>query len=152
MSRAAIRAALASPNPPQENKHLRRDAGASVKNNVPHCAGACRDEALVPLVEAGYESGAQDRDVRPARRPFRIRHGGQGGAPRAEKQDAQDGVADDVACLADVEVPIVKAFPVHTKEEMQQGIEDAASIVGREQGAGFNGNDDQPEDRGDPGF
>src|SRR5258706_2315103 len=55
-----------------------------------------------------------------------------------------------MARLADVEVPIVKAFPVQPEEVMQQGIQNSARIVGGEQGAGFNGNDNEPENRGDP--
>src|ERR1700693_4019639 len=35
---------------------------------------------------------------------------------------------------------------------MQQRIENAAGVLGREHGAGFNGNKDQPEDRGNPGL
>lgn len=33
---------------------------------------------------------------------------------------------------------------------MQQGVENSARVVGGEQRAGFNGNDNEPENRGDP--
>ena len=55
-----------------------------------------------------------------------------------------------MARLANVEVPIVKAFPVEAEEKMQQGVENSARVAGGEQRAGFNGNDNEPEDRGDP--
>jgi hypothetical protein len=104
----------------------------------------------VPLVEAGDESSAQNRDGRPTRRPLHIAHRGQGGAPRAEKQNAQRAIADDMSCLANEEVPVFKVLPVQAEEEMQHGIENAASVMGRKQCAGFDGNDDQPENGGDP--
>ena len=106
----------------------------------------------MPFVEAGYNRGSQDGDGRPARRPFSVVHCGQSGAPGAEEQDAEDGVADDVASLANVEVPVIKSLPVHAEKKMQQGVENSAGVPGRQQGGGFDGDDDQPEDGSDPGL
>ena len=106
----------------------------------------------MPLVQAGYEGGTQDCDVSPAQRPLHIGHGGQSSAPGAEKQNAQDAVAYDMAAFANVEVPVFKALPVEAEEVMQHRVKNPARIVRGKQRAGFNGNHDQPENRGDPGF
>jgi hypothetical protein len=106
----------------------------------------------VQFVEACDKSCAQNSDGCPAQRPLHIAHRGQGGAPRAKKQHAEDAIADDVACLANVEVPNIEALPVEAEEEMQQGIQNAAGVVRREQRTGFNGDKDEPQDRGDPGL
>jgi hypothetical protein len=104
----------------------------------------------VPLVEAGDESSAENCDGRPARGPPDIAHRRQSGAPRAEKQNAQRAIADDVSCLANEEVPVLEMLPVQAEQEMQNRVENAARVMGREQGAGLYGNDDEPEDRCDP--
>ncbi len=106
----------------------------------------------MPLVETGDESGTQNCNGRPAQRPPHVSHCGQSGAPCSEKQDAQDAVTDDVASFANVVVPNLEAFPVHADEMLQQRIEKAASITGRKHGAGFNGDEDEPKNRGDPGL
>ena len=41
---------------------------------------------------------------------------------------------------------------VDSEEEMDQGIKNAAGIVSGEIAGGLNGNDDQPQDCGDPGL
>jgi len=74
--------------PPEENQCLCGDTSARVKNYILPASGAGRDKALVPLVEAGYECRAQNGDAGPAQRPLYIGHGGQGGTPGAEKQNA----------------------------------------------------------------
>lgn len=106
----------------------------------------------MPLVETGNECGSEKRDGCPTRGPFHVAHGRQSGAPGAEEQDAQNCITHNVAGLADVEVPMVKLLPVQSKEKMQKGIENPAGVMRGEQRAGFNGDDDQPQDRGDPGF
>jgi len=57
-----------------------------------------------------------------------------------------------MASLAHVEVPILKVFPVEVEKKMQQRVKKPACIVGREQRAGFNCDDDKPENRGNPGL
>jgi hypothetical protein len=47
---------------------------------------------------------------------------------------------------------MVETRPVQAEQEMQDGVENPAGVVGGEQGAGFNSNDDQPEGGGDPCF
>lgn len=106
----------------------------------------------MPLVEAGYERGSEKRERRPSQRPICKAHRSERCAPGAKKQNAQDRVADDMASLAHVEVPILKMFPIEVEKKMQQRVKKPACIVGGEQRAGFNGDDNQPEYRGSPRF
>jgi len=106
----------------------------------------------VPLVEAGDESGPENCDGRPARRPRHVAHRRQAGAPGAKKQDTQDAIANYMAGLADEEVPNLEPLPVHAEEKMQHGIKDAAGIAGGKQRRRFNGDEDEPENGGDPGL
>ena len=57
-----------------------------------------------------------------------------------------------MAAFANVEVPRLKCCPIHAEEEMQNGVKNAAGVVGGEQRCGFNRDDDEPQDRGDPGL
>src|SRR5271155_3047303 len=84
LSGTAGSCALGKTSYPEEYEHLRSYPGTGVENDVPHGAGARGDEALVPFVEAGYESGAEGGDVGPAEGPLRVVERGQGGAPGAE--------------------------------------------------------------------
>lgn len=106
----------------------------------------------MPLVKTGYQRGSKHRDARPPRRPLWISECRQSFAPRAEQENAQQSVAEDVAALADVEMPVLEAIPVHPEEKMQYGIKDAAGVVSGEIRSRFNGNDDQPQHGGDPGL
>lgn len=112
-----------------------------------HRAGARGDEGLMPFIEAGHQCSSQNRDVRPAHRPVRIqrssRHG-QGDAPRPEKENAQNAVANNVACFANVKVPVGEVEPVYPEQEVQHRIQNPAGILGGQQRARFNGDDDQP--------
>ncbi len=45
---------------------------------------------------------------------------------------------------------MMKLFPVQTKKKMQNGVQNAAGVAGRQHGAGFDGNDDKPQDRCEP--
>ena len=76
----------------------------------------------MPLIETGNECSSQNCHRCPPGCPPHIPHRGQGCAPCAKKQDAQDGVADDVASFANEEVPLLEVRQVHTENEMQQGI------------------------------
>ncbi len=105
---------------------------------------------MVPLVEAGDESCAQNCDRCPAQRPPRAGHDGQRGTPGAEKKEAECGVTNDVTGLANVEVPVLEADPIHVKKEVQDGIENPAGVVGGKIGSGFDGDHNQPQNRGDP--
>ena len=57
-----------------------------------------------------------------------------------------------MSTFADEEVPVFKVLPVHTEKVMQQRIQNATGVAGREHGGGFNGDHDEPQDRGDPRF
>jgi hypothetical protein len=54
--------------------------------------------------------------------------------------------------LPNVEVPVLELKMVNAENKMQQGIEKAAGVVRREIGGRLNGNDDQPQNGGDPGL
>ena len=152
MNRTAIDSPFPSPHPPQKNNHLRSQTGASVENYILPASSSGWKEALVPFVETGDENGSKNCDRCPTRRPLRVVHRRQRRAPGAEEQNAQDGVADDVAGFADEEVPNFEMIPVHAKQKMQQRIENPAGVVRRKQGAGLDGDKNEPEDRGDPGL
>jgi len=55
-----------------------------------------------------------------------------------------------VASLTNEEVPVFEVIPVEAEEVMQNRIENPACVVGREHCSGFNGDHDEPENRGDP--
>lgn len=98
----------------------------------------------MPLIEAGNNDSAENRDARPTQGPLCIIHSWESGAPGAEEQDAQDRIAHHVATFANIEMPLVKARHVQAKKKMQQRVKNPAGIAGREQGARFNGNHDEP--------
>ena len=82
--------------------------------------------------------------------PSLVGRSGQGLAPRAEQQDAQEAVTKHVSGLADQVVPGLEAGVIHSKEKVKNRVENLAGVVGRQVRAGFDGDDDQPQDRGDP--
>ena len=84
----------------------------------------------MPLVESGYHSGSQDSEGRPPHRPLRVPHRRQSFAPRSEEEEAQEGVAENVAALTNVEVPVFEASMAETEQKMQQGIEEPTGRVG----------------------
>jgi len=106
----------------------------------------------VPLVEAGHKRGSEERDGGPAQRPLRPADCWQRGSPGAKQQDTHDGIAYDVACFSNIEMPLLKMIPAETKEKMQQGIENPAGVIRGEECCGFNRDDNEPKNRGDPGF
>ena len=55
-----------------------------------------------------------------------------------------------MATFSNEEVPLLKLCPVETEKKMQKGIQDAAGVARRQHRRRFNGNDDEPQDRGDP--
>jgi len=76
----------------------------------------------------------------------------QGLAPGAEEKEAQEAVAEDMSSLTDVNVPVLETSMVETEKKMQQRIENAAGGICGEIASGLDGDDDQPENRGDPCF
>ena len=98
----------------------------------------------MPLIQSGDEGGSHDGDARPAQLPFHIFHRGQSCAPSAKQQDAKNAITDDVASFANVEMPAFEAESVDSEEKMQQGVEDAACVVGGKPCGRFDGDDDQP--------
>ncbi len=83
----------------------------------------------MPFVKTRHESRAQDRNVCPAKSPFRVIHHRQSGSPGAKQENTQNRVTDDVSTLANIEMPVLKAEPVHAEEEMQHRIQNPAGVV-----------------------
>ena len=106
----------------------------------------------MPFVQTRHERGSEDCQGGPAQRPLGIVDRGQSFAPRAEQQNAQQSVAENMTAFANVEVPLLEVGVVDAKEKMQQGIEESAGVVGREPRGRFDGDDDQPQNCGDPRF
>src|SRR5258708_30752509 len=88
------------PSYAEKQKDLRPQSRARVQDDILYSARARRQKALVPLVETRYESRAKDRNVCPAKSPFRVIHHRQSGSPGAEKPKTQNSVNDEMARLA----------------------------------------------------
>jgi hypothetical protein len=106
----------------------------------------------MPFIKAGHDRGSKESDGRPTQHPTHVTsaHRGQSCAPRAEKQNAEDGVADDVAPFANEEVPVFEVQVVQAEKVMQQRIQNSAGVGGGGEICGFDRNDDEPQNRGDP--
>ena len=63
-----------SPLRPEKYQDLRPQSRERIQNYILHTARARRQKALMPLIETGYDSRAQNRNGCPAKGPFRIIH------------------------------------------------------------------------------
>ena len=115
-------------------------------------AGARRQKALVPLIEAGHESSHRQRDSSPYDGPARIVLHRNGSPPGTKKQDTQDGITNNVACFSDQEVPSQESDRVQTEKEVENRIQDPASVLRGKRSAGFNRDYSQPDDGWYPSF
>ncbi len=106
----------------------------------------------MPLVKAGHKRGHQHGNTRPTDRPQRISRRREGLAPGPKRQEAQNAIADDVSALANVEVPNLEARPIQAEKKVQHRVENPAGVVGGKPRGRFDGNHDQPQNCGDPGF
>ena len=70
--------------------------------------------------------------------------------PRTKRENAQDGIANDVAAFPDVEVPLMKVLRIHAEKKMQQWIKNSAGVSGGKQCRRLNGDDNEPKNGGDP--
>ena len=75
-----------------------------------------------------------------------------GRAPRPEQEEAQQAVTDNVARFAQNVVPWLELRVVDAEQEMKDRVHDPAGLMRGEIRARFDGNDDQPQNRGNPGF
>ena len=137
---------------PQQHKSLRSDPRTGVEDNVANTTCARGNKALVPFVQASYQGCTEHRDVRPAKSPSCASCDGQRLTPGAEQQDTEQAVPEYVAAFANEEVPMLEMLPVQAEQEMQQRIENPAGVVSGERRTGLDGDDDQPQDRCDPGL
>ena len=88
----------------------------------------------------------------PPKSPFGLPGAGRVSRQARNSRMLSKAVAEDMAGLAQQEVPGFKAGVIDTKQEVQQRIENLAGVVRREIRARFDGDDDQPQDSGDPRF
>jgi len=135
---------------PGQNQYLRSDTGRCVEKDVVNRTGTSRDETLMPLVKTRHQRGSQDGDSGPTQSPAFISQGRQRLAPGTEKKNAQQAVTENVAALANVEVPVLELAVVNAEEEVQQGIKKAAGVMRRKISARLNRDNDQPQNGGDP--
>jgi len=115
-------------------------------------AGARRQKALVPLIEAGHESSHRQRDSSPYEGPARIVLHRNGSPPGTKKQDAQDGITNNVACFSDQEMPSQESDRVQTEKEVENRIQDPAGVLRGKRSGGFNRDYSQPDDGWYPSF
>src|SRR5215469_11876411 len=109
-------------------------------------AGARRQKALVPLIEAGHERSHRQRDSSPYDGPARIVLHRDGSPPGTKKQDAQDGITNNVACFSDQEVPSQESDRVQTEKEVENRIQDPASVLRGKRSGGFDCDYSQPDE------
>src|SRR5207248_3351102 len=76
----------------------------------------------------------------------------QGFSPGAEQEETQHGITNDVTGLAQNVMPGFEMGLVYAEEEMKNRVQDVAGVLAGEVGRGFNTNNDQPENGGDPRF
>lgn len=109
-------------------------------------AGARRQKALMPLIEAGHERSHRQRDSSPYDRPARTVPQRNGGPPGTKKQDAQDGITNNVASFSDQEVPSQESDRVQTEKEVENRIQDPAGVLRGKRSGGFNRDYSQPDE------
>ena len=103
----------------------------------------------MPFIEAGDQESPEHCEACPTNGPLaRLRR--QSFSPGAEQEETQQGVTDDVTGLAQKVMPGLEMGRVDAEEEMKNRIQNMAGVLSGEVGRGFNGDDDQPEDSGDP--
>ena len=151
-ARADLGGRSAKPIEPEKDENLRHNPGTGIKNHVVKSARARRQIALMPFIEAGYDRGSKHSGGRPTWSPFRPVLRRQRFAPRTKQKDAQQSVTEDVSALAHEEVEVFKARVGNAEKIMQYRIQKSTGIMRREPGGRFDRNDDEPQDRGNPGF
>jgi hypothetical protein len=75
---------------------------------------------------------------------------GEGGAPRAKQENAQDEVANNVSSLTEQGMPQHKLRRIHVKQKMKDRIKNSCGMVGRAEVCGFDSDDRQPDCRREP--
>ena len=138
---------------PADNKKQRelgRDSGARIQNHVVDGARSARQIALMPFIEARDERCSEHRYVTPAECPSRIGWDRKRFAPCPEKKNAEETIAEYMSGLADENVVRLKARVVDPEQKMKKRIEKAAGVLRGQIGRRLDGDDDKPEDQGDP--
>lgn len=111
---------------------MRDDASRCVEDNVLPAAGAGGKKTLVPLVQAGYEGGAEHGEIGPAEGPLQVVGLRQRLAPCSKQEEAQQAIADDVAGFAKGKIKRLKVRLTDPKQVVQQRIQKSASVVRRQ--------------------
>lgn len=115
-------------------------------------SGARGQIALVPFIQARDQGGAHDCNGRPAWSPWAAIHAGKSFPPGTKQQDAEERVSEDVSALAQESMPRFEAGVVNPKQKVQHRVKEAAGVLRRQIGRRLDGDDDEPQDQGDPGL
>jgi len=135
----------------EREQDLGCDSSGGIKDYILPASGAGGQESLVPFVQAGDQQSPEHREACPTNGPL-ARFGRQGFSPGAEQEETQQGITDDVTGLAENVMPGFEMALVYAEEEMKNRVENMTGVLAGEVGRGFNGDDDQPENGGDPRF
>jgi hypothetical protein len=103
----------------------------------------------MPLIQTGNHGGPDDRDRCPTPAGFSRSKAWKCLAECAEQKNAQQSVAEDMSAFADEVVPGFEVCVVEAEQKVQERKQYAAGMRGRTQ-TRLEGDDDQPQDRGDP--
>ena len=125
------------------------DSSGGVKDHILPASGAGGQESLVPFVQAGDQQSPDHGEACPTKGPL-ARFRGQSFSPGAEQEKTQQGITDDVTGLAQKVMPGLEMGRVDAEEEMKNRIQDMAGVLSGEVSRGFNRDNNQPEDSGDP--
>jgi len=136
----------------EKQDELGCDPRTGIQNHIVNRPRAARQIALMPFIEAGDEGCSEHRNVGPAERPSRIGRRRQSFAPRPEKKNAEEAIAEHMSGLADEEVVPLKAREVHPEKKVKKWIKEAAGVLRGQIGRRLNSDDNQPQDQGDPGL
>jgi hypothetical protein len=138
------------PHGVQQEQQLNADSGASVEHHVLPSSSARRQKALVPFVESRDQCGSEYGEASPSQSPFGIAACRERLPPRPEKENTQQGIAYDVSCLSNKEVPRFESRAIDSKEKMDDRVKEPTRVVRGQVRRRFDGDDDQPEYCGDP--
>ncbi len=106
----------------------------------------------MPFIEAGDKCRAEYGNVGPPKAPPGGPRLGKRFSPGAEQEEAEQAVADYVPCFSQEVVPRLEVRVIDAEQEMKNRVENAAGVLPGQVWSRLDGDDDQPEEGGDPCF